>query len=85
VLGTFIGLVALIIAIGGRCTGPDRTLVCSSLHILAGNYLSIKPRLSFNHLEIVLCVCPTDIKVVRPFFGPVNFVGDEMQGGRVSE
>jgi hypothetical protein len=35
-LGTFIGLVALIIAIGGRCTGPDRTLICSSLHILAG-------------------------------------------------
>lgn len=35
-LGTFLGLVAVIIAIGGRCTGPDRTLICSSLHILAG-------------------------------------------------
>lgn len=36
-LGSFIGLVAIVVALGGRCTGPDRTLICSSLHILAGN------------------------------------------------
>jgi len=36
VVGSFISVVALIIALAGPCSSPDRTLVCSSLHILAG-------------------------------------------------
>ena len=36
VIGSFISVVALIIALAGPCSSPDRTLVCSSLHILAG-------------------------------------------------
>lgn len=54
-LGTFLGLVAVIIAIGGRCTGPDRTLICSSLHILAGtiiNFEQIKIRTVPNRIQV---------------------------------